>query len=306
MIPAGNVDCQVPRTLAGERLDRALTVVFPGLSRGEARRLIGGGAVFVGGRRTRICSRVVHAGEAIRIERLVVPKTQEEPRIVRETADYWIVDKPAGIAVEPTRSGALGTLVEWLKGQGHRAYVTHRLDVATSGLVVLARGPEPQRELNALFAAHAIERRYLAVVASQRRADRRPAQGETFRIEAPLDGRSAVSEVEVARWSESAGSEGAADVPAFAAVLVRLETGRPRQIRRHLALEGLPVVGETEEGRRSGGRLLLHAYALALPWRGEIVRATSPVPAAFLRDATALGLDLTAIAAVKPEPLAPA
>jgi 23S rRNA-/tRNA-specific pseudouridylate synthase len=169
--------------------------------------------------------------------------------------------------------------------------------------VLLAKTPDAQRELNALFAAHAIERRYLAVVASSRRIEQKPRQGEMFRIEVPLDGRSAVSEVEVALWSaRAAEGAGAAAGPLFAVVLVRLETGRPRQIRRHLALEGMPVVGETEDGRRSGGRLLLHAYALALPWRGETIRATSPIPAAFLRDASALGLDLTTIPAVASGP----
>lgn len=300
MFRGGNVERRIPETLAGERLDRALAILVPGLSRGEARRLVGGGAVFVEGRRTRICSRLVRSGESIRIERLVVPKTRDEPRILQETSDYWIVDKPAGIAVEPTRSGALGTLVEWLKGTGQRAYVTHRLDVATSGLVVLAKTAEAQRELNALFAAHAIDRRYLAVVACHRPSDGRPRPGEKLRIEAPLDGRSAVTEVEVALRSASGATSEGEVPPLFLAVLVRLQTGRPRQIRRHLALEGMPVVGETEEGRRSGGRLLLHAYALAVPWRGEIVRAASALPTGFRQDATALGLDLSTIGDIAP------
>jgi len=270
------VTVSVPEPLAGERLDRAIAALTPTITRGEARRLIAAGVVFVGGRRTRISSRLVRAGEEIAWQqpaRQPPAGTVAEPRIVLARPDLWIIDKPAGMPVEPTRSGSLGTLTEWLKHQGP-AFVTHRLDAATSGLLVVARDRDTQVALNALFARHAIGRRYLAVVAP-------PPPWEATTLSDELDGRPALSRVAVTARTVRA-----------AAVIVDLETGRTRQIRRHLAAAGSPVVGEDATGARTRTRLLLHAFALTLPWpRGaETLSFTAPPPAAFLADAAALGL----------------
>ena len=175
--------------------------------------------------------------------------------------------------VEPTRSGSLGTLTEWLKDHG-QAFVTHRLDAATSGLLVVARDRPTQAALNELFARHAIGRRYLAVVAP-------PPEWDATTLSAELDGRAAVTRVKVTARS-----------PAAAAVVVELETGRTRQIRRHLAGAGSPVVGEDLTGARTNARLLLHAFALTLPWPpgGGTLSFTAPPPEGFRADAAALGL----------------
>ena len=85
----------------------------------------------------------------------------------------------------------------------------------------------------------------------------------------------------------------AARSPSAAALVVRLETGRTRQIRRHFAGAGFPVVGETLSGARTAQRLLLHAFELEVPWpaaSGGTIRASAPPPDDFLSAATALGL----------------
>lgn len=273
----GRTTIIVSDAVAGERLDRAIAALAPTVSRGEARRLIAAGVVFVAGKRTRIGSRVVRAGEQIAWEQPARPRaagSTAEPRIVFERADLWIIDKPAGMPVEPTRSGSLGTLTEWLKHADGQAFVTHRLDAATSGLLVVARDRATQAALNDLFARHAVGRRYLAVVAPA------PDWNETT-LSAELDGRAAVTRVKVTARS-----------PHAAAVVVDLETGRTRQIRRHLAGAGSPVVGEDLTGARTKARLLLHAFALTLPWPpgGEALSFTAPPPEGFRADAAALGL----------------
>jgi len=273
----------VPEALAGERLDRAIAALAPGVSRGEARRLIAAGVVFVDGKRTGIQSRPVRAGERLSWQSPIAPAAPTEggvePRIVVERPELWIVDKPAGMPVEPTRSGKHGTLHEWLSGHLGAAFVTHRLDTATSGLIAVARTREAQAQMNALFAAHEVTRRYLAIV-SPPPPESDPAAA--LRIDVPLDGRAAITHAAVVARSASA-----------AALLVRLETGRTRQIRRHFAGAGFPVVGETLSGARTAQRLLLHAFELGLPWRpapGGLIQASAPPPADFIAAAAALGL----------------
>ena len=253
--------------------------IAPGLTRGEARRLIAAGVVFVGGRRTGICSLAVHAGERLQWDEPVSsPPTESplHPRIVLERPEMWLIDKPAGMPVEPTRGGARGTLVEWLKTVGG-GFITHRLDVATSGLLVVARDRDTLVALNAQFAAHTIRRRYLAVVSPA------PAWERTT-IDAPLDGRKAVTHARVVGRA-----------PTAALLEVQLETGRTQQIRRHLREVGHPVVGEKASGARSGGRLLLHAFTLSIPWKTRavpVIEAVAPPPEDFARAATTLGLTI--------------
>ncbi len=271
----------VPAELAGERLDRAIAALAPGVSRGEARRLIAAGVVFVDGKRSGIQSRLVRAGERLSWQSPVVLAERAdgaEPRVVVERPELWIVDKPAGMPVEPTRLGKHGTLQASLADRFGAAFITHRLDTATSGLIVVARTRDAQAQLNASFAAHAVTRRYLAIVSPAP-----PPSADEIRIDVPLDGRAAVTHAAVAARSPSA-----------AALFVRLETGRTRQIRRHFAGAGFPVVGETLSGARTAQRLLLHAFQLGVPWPsapGGVIEATAPPPDDFLAAAAALGLD---------------
>jgi 23S rRNA pseudouridine1911/1915/1917 synthase len=282
-------DFVVTPALAGERLDRAMAALAAGVTRGEARRLIAAGVVFVAGHRTGICSRRVRAGERLtwNVPAAVVPASDEvggrlAPRIVLERPELWIIDKPAGMPVEPTRLGARGTLVEWLEGRGG-GLIAHRLDVATSGLLAVARDRPALVALNALFAAHAVERRYLAVVS--------PAPAwEATTFEQPLDGRTAVTHARVIGHAAEA-----------ALLQITLETGRTQQIRRHLRGGGLAVVGETASGARTQRRLLLHAYALSTEWRregpGAVIRALAPPPEDFVAPAGALGIEIPELSA---------
>ena len=239
----------VPESLAGERLDKVLARLVPSLTRGQARRYIDEGCVFVARRRTKMCGRLVEAGEAIEVYLPAVRREGlAEPKIVEATSDWVVVDKPVGMPVEPTRQGATGTLVGWLGTQlPGQILVAHRLDVATSGLIVLARHRDALVTLNRAFAERLIERVYLAVVS--------PAPSwETFTFDSPLDGKTAVTHAEVTKRGAGA-----------VVLSLTLETGRTNQIRRHLADAGHPLIGDRAFGGAPAARLLLHARRLAWP-----------------------------------------
>lgn len=204
----------------------------------------------------------------------------ETPRLdIRyEDDNLLIVDKPAGMKTHPNQPGETGTLMNqaaaYLAPQP--ALITHRLDMATSGLLVIAKNPLAQAIINRQLATKTMHRDYLAVV--QRGI---PKEG---RIDAPLghdpqdkrkrmirpDGAPAVTHYQ--RIAETAKT---------ATVLLRLETGRTHQIRVHLASIGYPIIGDPLYAAPSNEpRMRLHAYRVRLtkPLSDERLTVTSPVP----------------------------
>jgi 23S rRNA-/tRNA-specific pseudouridylate synthase len=276
------VDCLIAPDLHGERLDRAIARLNPRISRMEARRMIGGGSVFVDQHRTRIASRLVRAGQRLVCYRLALAPSGSAPRVVLAHADFLVVDKPAGMAVEPTRAGDVATVTRWLSEQGQPAFITHRLDVPVSGALVVATTAAAQAELNRLFAVHGVERQYLAAVT--------PAPSwQTETIDSPLDDQPART---FARVCQRAGD-------AAALLEVQLETGRFRQIRRHLAAAGFPVAGDRDaRAAAPAARILLHAFRLAFTWHGESIDVPVPPGDDFSAALATLGIAL-------PPPAAP-
>lgn len=204
--------------------------------------------------------------------------------LVHADAALVAVDKPAGLHTVPGR-GALahGSLAERVRHLHADALVVHRLDMATSGLVVFARGAAAQRALSIAFAARRVAKRYQAVVAGLVAAEegaielplaadwpRRPRQCVDFER-----GKAALT-----RW-RVLGRDAAA-----ARTLLQLEpvTGRAHQLRVHLLAIGHPIVGDALYAPEPAApRLLLHACALALPHPldGALLELTSPVPFAL-------------------------
>ena len=270
------LDIRVPEAQAGERLDRVIPALCPALSRMQARRMIDGGSVFVDGHRTGISSRLLRAGQQLTCYPLTEPRVTEAPRIVLSRDDLVVVDKPAGMAVEATRSGSRGTLAHWLKSQGG-GFVTHRLDAPVSGLIVVARTKPAQAALNRLFAEHAVSRRYLAAVAPAPRWDEHT-------MEEVVDGKPALTRARVLSRAGSA-----------ALLEVALETGRFRQIRRHLAAASAPVIGDREQPQAlAASRILLHAFRLSFDWGGEAIQADAPPPRDFASELERVGLSVPA------------
>ena len=193
-----------------------------------------------------------------------------------------VVDKPAGLLAVPGRGPAGADNLVGRVQQAHPGACTvHRLDMATSGLMLLARGPDMQRALSRSFEQRAVHKRYEAVVHGLVTADtgssdaplaadwsRRPLQKVDF-----VTGKPSLT-----RW-QVLGRDAAAQ-----RTRLRLEpvTGRTHQLRVHMMALGHPIVGDALYGSDTppAPRLLLHACELRLPHpvHGRECRFTSTPP----------------------------
>lgn len=276
------------------RLDKLVAERF-GLSRSAAQNAIRNGRIDLDGTRCDEPGRDVPAEASVEFfpNRPKVRKVAGKLRVLHEDRHLLIVDKPAGILTLPTREHESGTLLEQATRyltirHGGRPFVgiVHRLDKDTSGALALARSPQALRAFQALFRAHDIERRYLAVVeGSPRResgtidlplsTDRSDLRRVVART--PDEGRIAITHYRVVERFGSVAS----------LVACWLETGRTHQIRIHLAEIGHPVLGDSVYRPRNQPRCkaafrrqALHAQVLGFehPLTGQLIRVEAPLP----------------------------
>lgn len=248
--------------MAGWRFDRALAVALPTLSRERLKALISAGEVAVGGVAARDPSRKIAGGEVVAV---AVPaptpaaaQAQDIPlRIVFEDEHLLVVDKPAGLVVHPAAGNLDGTLVNALLhhcagrlsgiGGVARPGIVHRIDKDTSGLLVVAKTDRAHEGLAKQFAAHSVERAYLAVVAGRPM----PLAG---RIEGAL-ARSSANRQKMAIVADGRGKHAVTHFRTLqslndaATVECRLETGRTHQVRVHMLSIGHPLIGDPVYGR---------------------------------------------------------
>jgi 23S rRNA pseudouridine1911/1915/1917 synthase len=300
------------------RLDRALAVRLPQLSRSRLKALILAGSVAIKSAPIRDPAYHVSAGDTITID--VPEAVPAEPTgedialdIVYEDDDIIVIDKPRGLVVHPAAGHETGTLVNALiahcgislSGIGgvRRPGIVHRLDKDTTGLMVAAKNDRAHKSLTEQFADHgrtgAMRRGYMAFVwgvPNRQRGtveapiDRHPHAREKMAVRE--GGREAVT-----HWEIQETFQGRDGKPVAALLACQLETGRTHQIRVHLAHIGHPLMGDavygphfktkaSHLGPRSQkaltalDRQALHAYLLALehPKTGEILHWEAALP----------------------------
>ena len=256
------IDVRLTPAHAGWRLDRALADAVPTLSRERLKVLIRSGAIEAGGIPTRDPALKVRGDEQFRVAVPAPEPAHNVPqniplRVVFEDEHLLVVDKPAGLVVHPAAGNRDGTLVNALLhhcgaslsgiGGVARPGIVHRIDKDTSGLLVVAKTDVAHEGLAKQFAAHSIERRYLAIVSGVPKL----AQGM---IDAPLARSSAnrkkIAIVEGGRGKRAVTHWRRLSVLRDAALVeCRLETGRTHQVRVHMASIGHPLLGDPVYGR---------------------------------------------------------
>jgi len=290
---------------AGLRLDRALAEALPELSRERLKTLIKGGRV-TDAQGTTLWDPAAKAVPATLALRLPKPApahniAQDLNLVVAYEDEHLIVvDKPAGLVVHPAAGNLDGTLVNallhhcagQLSGVGGvaRPGIVHRIDKDTSGLIVAAKHDKAHEGLAKQFAAHSIDRRYLAVATGRPI----PANG---RIDAAL-ARSSTNRKKMAVVAEGRGKHAVTHYrtiePLAGAALIecRLEAGRTHQVRVHMTHIGHPLVGDPVYGRARKplsdvlktlgfARQALHAAHLGFihPVSGNAIALDSELPA---------------------------
>lgn len=282
------------------RLDRLLAEQLR-LSRAQVRRLLARGAVQVDGRPVAEAAKgaAVAVGAKIEIAAFTRPADErvvaaDHPLSILAEGSGWLaVDKPAGMPVHPLRPAETDTVLNAVAARhpeihgvgeaGLRSGVVHRLDVDTSGALILATRQPAWLELREAFRAHRVDKRYRAIVAGD-------VEGEGSVAVGLVTARHRPAVVRVVDDAERERSRGVRIAPlswrslqrfGTASLLeVRPETGHLHQIRVTLAHLGFPVVGDRTYGRGDpfdAPRHMLHAARVAV----DDIDASSPDPADF-------------------------
>ena len=292
---------------AGQRLDKLLAQLLPGVPRARLFRLIRKGEVRVNGKRSSPENRVL-AGDRVRVPpvhersemaevvasggRARVPPAliaRVNGAIVHQDERLLALDKPSGLAVHGG-SGLSYGVIEALRAARpeETLELAHRLDRDTSGILLVARKGAALRTLHAMLREGRIEKRYLALVIGRWELGRKL-------IAAPLHTDARVGGERTVRVGE--GGKAARTrfqlVQQFGAraslVEATLETGRTHQIRVHAAYCGHPIAGDAKYGDLAANaalrelglkRLFLHAHSVSFDWpQGGAVHLSAPLPA---------------------------
>ncbi|RCK77867.1 MAG: Ribosomal large subunit pseudouridine synthase D [Candidatus Ozemobacter sibiricus] len=282
---------------AGRRLDLALAAHLTELSRSMVQELIKNGAVTVDGKPGKP-SQKLRGGERVSC---LLPEPPPPPTLQATAMDLPIlfedehliaIDKPAGLVVHPGAGRETASVVAAVLahcplspiGAPLRPGVVHRLDKATSGVLLLAKTQAAHQRLARQFAARTTEKEYLAIIQGHPREaaarievaiERDRLHRQRMKATPAGHGRMAISSYQVLERLKGA-----------ALVRVRIETGRTHQIRVHMAYIGHPLLGDvTYGGRRFAGKAVhfLHARRLALthPMTGAPLVLEAPLPPAF-------------------------
>lgn len=270
-----------------ERLDQYVVRQIPAFSRSFATRIIEEGKVLVNGHAQMKAGYKIRPDDHIKItydmaEQEQIPEI--ELPVLYEDDDCVVIDKPIGLLTHSKGTfNPEATVSTWLRSRmkamsGERAGIVHRLDRATSGVMICAKTPEALGWLQKQFSQRKTKKSYAAVIAgtmSEPEAiidmpiERNPKKPQTFR--AGNNGKPATTAYKVVKTDGR-----------HSLLELKPTTGRTHQLRVHLAHLGHPIVGDTLYGGEKADRLFLHAHTLeiTLPNR-ERKTFEVPVPPEF-------------------------
>jgi 23S rRNA pseudouridine1911/1915/1917 synthase len=291
------------RTEDEGRIDKALANHYPNAGRRQLAELFDDGQVKLKGKRAKKGDRVA-AGDVIELSRVPVSGIELRPvadpdvvlDILLERPELVVINKPAGVPSQPLRAGERGTIANGIVARFPECAeigddprdggLVHRLDIGTSGALVVARTADAYRALRDAFGQGLVEKQYLAIT------DTRPVSRE---CDAPLvqrgdhvrvdhtDGLSAYTSFQVEKAS-----------PTHSLVRCIAQTGRMHQVRAHLAHVDSPIAGDTlYRGKplvANDDGFFLHAASIAFPFGAEKIRVEAPLPARFASALVAAGL----------------
>ena len=292
----------VPEGVAGERIDSALTRVL-GLSRTAVVKLLEDGDITTGGKAMPKSDRVT-AGQIIEVLMPAPINTDPIPltpleglTVVYDDQDIIVIDKPIGCAAHPSPGWTGPTVVGALMAAGYsistsgpaeRQGIVHRLDVGTSGLMVVAKSDKAFYSLKDAFRDRSVDKIYHAIVQGHMDPttgtidapiDRHPKEDHRFAVMAT--GKESITHYEVIEFYRG-----------VSMVNIELETGRTHQIRVHFSALHHPLVGDTTYGADpvlakslQMSRPWLHAAELrfAHPATGQALNFNAPYPADLTR-----------------------
>ena len=288
----------VPDGLAGDRVDAAAARIT-GLSRSRIAELIETGGISLAGVSVDKVSTRVAAGDMLEVDLdqparsvSVTPTIVEGMNIIHDDRDIVVVDKPVGVAAHPSLGWEGPSVVEHLAAAGFRIStsgaperqgIVQRLDVGTSGLMVVAKSETAYTILKQAFRDRTVDKTYHALV-----------QGHPDPFEGTID--APIARHPGSDWKMAIVAGGRPSITHYetieafvAATLleVHLETGRTHQIRVHMQAIKHPCVGDplygsdpTLAAKLGLDRQWLHAHQLGFthPGTGEYVQFTSPYP----------------------------
>ena len=212
-----------------------------------------------------------------------IPTQKPQLEVLFENRDLIVVNKPRGQKSHPNEENETGTLMNDVAGYlNDQAYMVHRIDLETSGAVIVAKNPIVVPILDRLISQGEIHREYLPVVEGTLSGSgewNRPIGND------PSD-----------PWRRMVNGENAQPAQTYFNVLanttekslvsLRLGTGRTHQLRVHLAYSGHPIVGDPIYNPQSTMGMLLHGYRqrLVLPFENKKLTVEAPIPHYFAQD----------------------
>jgi 23S rRNA pseudouridine1911/1915/1917 synthase len=275
----------VTEELVGKRTDKLVADHFPAYPRTALHTLFESGNVQLNGKETKPGIKV-RLGDSVRVDLspLEITIADIELPILYEDNDVLVVDKPSGVIShargryfdEPSVASFVRQKVAGLTGE--RSGIVHRLDRATSGVMICAKNSTALSRLQKQFSERQVQKTYMAVVVGEMPSDkgiidmpiaRNPAKPITFHVDST--GKNATTHYTVIAQHER-----------YSLLELKPVTGRTHQLRVHLSQLKHPIVGDELYGGEPAERLMLHAYSLTISVAHNAMKTfIAPLPPVF-------------------------